>query len=148
MQSVVEPFPFVYNVSKVTRIVDGDTIDVIFDLGFDVMYAGRVRLAGIDTPEKRTRDKEEKIFGILATEYLTKHIENAERVVIKTEYEDAKGKFGRVLGQVWCDGENINAKMINEGYAVAYHGQNKALVEEQHLKNRQKLREAGVVWNL
>ena len=145
MQSVVEPFPFVYNVSKVTRIVDGDTIDVIFDLGFDVMYAGRVRLAGIDTPEKRTRDKEEKIFGMLATEFLTKHIESAERVVIKTEYEDAKGKFGRVLGQVWCDGENINAKMINEGYAVAYHGQNKALVEEQHLKNRQKLREAGVV---
>lgn len=146
MSNVVEePYAFVYNVTKVTRIVDGDTIDVIFDLGFDVMYAGRVRLAGIDTPEKRTRDKEEKVFGLLATEYLTKHIENAERVVIKTEYEDAKGKFGRVLGQVWCDGINVNAKMVNEGYAVAYHGQNKADVEAEHLKNRVKLKEAGIV---
>lgn len=145
MSNVVEPFPFVYKVNKVTRVVDGDTIDVIFDLGFDVMYAGRVRLAGIDTPESRTRDKEEKIFGKLAGKYLSDHIKNAERVVIKTEYEDAKGKFGRVLGQVWCDGVNINAKMVNEGYAVAYHGQNKADVEAEHLKNRVKLREAGIV---
>ena len=140
-----DPTDFSYRISSVTKVVDGDTIDVIFDLGFDVMYAGRVRLAGIDTPEKRTRDKEEKVFGLLATEYLTKHIENAERVVIKTEYEDAKGKFGRVLGQVWCDGINVNAKMVNEGYAVAYHGQNKADVEAEHLKNRVKLKEAGIV---
>ena len=145
MSNVVEPFPFVYKVNKVTRVVDGDTIDVIFDLGFDVMYAGRVRLAGIDTPESRTRDKEEKIFGKLAGKYLSDHIKNAERVVIKTEYEDAKGKFGRVLGQVWCDGVNINAKMVNEGYAGADHGQNKADVEAEHLKNRVKLREAGIV---
>ena len=145
MSNVVEPFPFVYKVNKVTRVVDGDTIDVIFDLGFDVMYAGRVRLAGIDTPESRTRDKEEKIFGKLAGKYLSDHIKNAERVVIKTEYDDAKGTLGRVLGQVWCDGVNINAKMVNEGYAVAYHGQNKADVEAEHLKNRVKLREAGIV---
>ena len=145
MQNVVEPFPFVYKVNKVTRIVDGDTIDVIFDLGFDVMYAGRVRLAGIDTPESRTRDKEEKVFGKLAGAYLTKHINEAKRITIKTEYEDAKGKFGRVLGQVWCDGVNINAKMVDEHYAVAYHGQNKADVEAEHLKNRIISKEAGIV---
>lgn len=147
MSNVVEqePFPFVYKVNKVTRIVDGDTIDVIFDLGFDVMYAGRVRLAGIDTPESRTRDKEEKVFGKLAGAYLSEHIKKAERITIKTEYEDAKGKFGRVLGQVWCDGVNINAKMVNEHYAVRYHGQNKADVEAEHLLNRVKLKEAGIV---
>ena len=131
---------------KIRRVVDGDTVDIDIDLGFGVwLHKERVRIYGIDTPESRTRDKEEKVFGKLAGAYLTKHIKEAKRVTIKTEYEDAKGKFGRVLGQVWCDGVNINAKMVSEGYAVAYHGQNKADVEAEHLKNRVKLKEAGLV---
>ena len=131
---------------NIIKVVDGDTVDVDIDLGFGIwMKDERVRIMGIDTPESRTRDKEEKVFGKLAGAYLTKHINEAKRITIKTEYEDAKGKFGRVLGQVWCDGVNINAKMVDEHYAVAYHGQNKADVEAEHLKNRIILKEAGIV---
>ena len=133
-----------YNVS-VIKVVDGDTIDVIFDLGFDVQLKQRIRMFGIDTPESRTRDKTEKKFGLASKKYLKDTVASADEIVCKTHVADARGKFGRVLGEIWCDGENINSKMIQEGYAVAYYGENKELVEKQHLKNRERLLKEGVV---
>ena len=128
----------------VERVIDGDTIDVILDLGFSVSYKSRVRLYGIDTPESRTRNKDEKARGKLASAFLTKAIELADQVVIRTELKDSRGKFGRVLGTVVCDGEDINQGMVDGGFAVKYYGQSKADVEEQHMINRQKLIDTGI----
>ena len=128
----------------VERVVDGDTIDVILDLGFSVSYKSRVRLYGIDTPESRTRNKDEKARGKLASAFLSKAIELADQVVIRTELKDSRGKFGRVLGTVVCDGEDINQGMIDGGFAVKYYGQSKADVESEHLINRQRLIDQGI----
>ena len=128
----------------VERVVDGDTIDVTLDLGFSVSYSSRVRLYGIDTPESRTRNKDEKARGKLASAFLSKAIEMADQVVIRTELKDSRGKFGRVLGTVVCDGEDINQGMVDGGFAVKYFGQSKAAVEKEHMKNRQKLIDAGI----
>ena len=130
---------FSYRVNKVTKVVDGDTIDVIIDLGFDIMYKSRVRLFGIDTPESRTRDLVEKKFGLMSKEYLKNALKNAEKIVIKTHKGEETGKFGRILGEIFCDGVNVNQKMCEVGHAVAYYGQNKDLIEEAHLKNRKKV---------
>ena len=130
---------FSYRVNKVTKVVDGDTIDVIIDLGFDIMYKSRVRLFGIDTPESRTRDLVEKKFGLMSKEYLKNAVKNAEKIVIKTHKGEETGKFGRILGEIFCDGVNVNQKMCEVGHAVAYYGQNKDLIEEAHLKNRKKV---------
>jgi len=140
-----EPAAFVYRIAKVERIVDGDTMDVVFDLGFDVLLRARIRLFGIDTPESRTRDLTEKVFGLASKDYLKHRVSEAKTVVCKTHVADERGKFGRVLGEIWCDGVNINQRMVDEGYAVAYYGENKDLVEEQHMKNREKLIESGAV---
>jgi micrococcal nuclease len=128
----------------VERVVDGDTIDVILDLGFSVSYSSRVRLYGIDTPESRTRNKDEKARGKLASAFLSKAIELADQVVIRTELKDSRGKFGRVLGTVVCDGEDINQGMVDSGFAVKYYGQSKTDVEQQHMINRQKLIDEGI----
>jgi|TARA_E500000178_G_C17019023_1_gene754510 micrococcal nuclease len=128
----------------VERIVDGDTIDVTLDLGFSVSYSSRVRLYGIDTPESRTRNKDEKARGKLASAFLSKAIEIADQVVIRTELKDSRGKFGRVLGTVVCDGEDINQGMVEGGFAVKYYGQSKKDVEAEHLINRQKLIDQGI----
>jgi len=128
----------------VERIVDGDTIDVTLDLGFSVSYKSRVRLYGIDTPESRTRNKDEKARGKLASVFLTKAIELADQVVIRTELKDSRGKFGRVLGTVVCDGEDVNQGMVDGGFAVKYYGQSKADVESEHLINRQRLIDQGI----
>jgi micrococcal nuclease len=128
----------------VERIVDGDTIDVTLDLGFSVSYKSRVRLYGIDTPESRTRNKDEKARGKLASAFLTKAIELADQVVIRTELKDSRGKFGRVLGTVVCDGEDVNQGMVDGGFAVKYYGQSKADVESEHLINRQRLIDQGI----
>ena len=130
---------FSYRVNKVTKVVDGDTIDVIIDLGFDIMYKSRVRLFGIDTPESRTRDLDEKKFGLLSKEYLKSALSKAQKIVIKTHKGEETGKFGRILGEIFCDGVNVNQKMCEVGHAVAYYGQNKDLIEEAHLKNRKKV---------
>ena len=130
---------FSYRVNKVTKVVDGDTIDVIIDLGFDIMYKSRVRLFGIDTPESRTRDLVEKKYGLMSKDYLKEALKNAEKVVIKTHKGEETGKFGRILGEIFCDGVNINQRMCEVGHAVAYYGQNKDLVEQAHLKNRKKV---------
>ena len=99
---------------KVERVVDGDTIDVVLDLGFDILYKSRVRLYGIDTPESRTRDLDEKARGKLAKNFLKDAIDQGKKVVIQTKLKDSRGKFGRVLGEVVVDGVNIHVKMVDE----------------------------------
>ena len=131
---------------EVTRIVDGDTVDVDIDLGFGMWYKKqRVRLMGIDTPESRTRDLEEKKRGLISKAFLKDKIKLAKKLTIKTHKGSETGKFGRILGEVFADGVNLNLKMCNEGYAVQYYGQNKSLVEAQHMKNKQKLIRAGIL---
>lgn len=136
---------YAYRVQSIKKIIDGDTFDCILDLGFDVLLEARVRMAGIDTPESRTRDKVEKQFGLASKNFLKEQFKHATTIVIKTELDNEKGKFGRVLGTVYLDGVNINEVMCQEGYAVAYFGQNKDDVEDEHLKNRTRLLEAGIV---
>lgn len=134
-----DPTDFSYRVNKVTKIIDGDTIDVIIDMGFDILFKSRVRLFGIDTPESRTRDKVEKKFGLMSKKYLTDRLKKANKITIKTHKGEETGKFGRILGEILCDGENINLAMCKKGHAVAYYGQNKEDVQEAHLANRKKL---------
>jgi micrococcal nuclease len=116
-----------YYVRKVENVVDGDTIDVLIDLGFDILFQSRVRLAGIDTPESRTKDIKEKALGLESKEYLKKHLKDATSVVIKTEKMDSSEKYGRILGWVYVNGdtESLNDKMINDGYAWGYMGDTK-----------------------
>lgn len=116
-----------YYVKKVENVVDGDTIDVLIDLGFDILFASRVRLAGIDTPESRTKDLAEKALGLESKEYLKKHLKDAKSVVIKTEKMDSSEKYGRILGWVYVDGNTVslNDMMINDGYAWGYLGDTK-----------------------
>ena len=116
-----------YFVKEVKNVIDGDTIDVVIDLGFDILFASRVRLAGIDTPESRTTDKAEKALGLEAKEYLKKHLKDAKSVVIRTEKMDSSEKYGRILGWVYVNGESesVNNKMINDGYAWGYLGETK-----------------------
>ena len=127
----------------VDRVVDGDTIDVVLDLGFDIMFKSRVRLYGIDTPESRTRDKDEKVRGKMAAAFLKEAVDNGAKVVIETKLKDSRGKYGRVLGNVVVDGVNINEALIKNFLAVAYFGQSKDEVEAEHLVNREKLIELG-----
>ena len=129
-----------YFVKEVKNVVDGDTIDVIIDLGFDILFASRVRLAGIDTPESRTIDKAEKALGIEAKEYLKKQLKDAKSVVIRTEKMDSSEKYGRILGWVYINGdsESINNKMINDGYAWGYLGDTKIKDFEVLKKARSK----------
>ena len=130
---------FSYRVNKVTKVVDGDTIDVIIDLGFDIMYKSRVRLFGIDTPESRTRDLVEKKYGLMSKDFLKDALKNADKIVIKTHKGEETGKFGRILGEIFCDNVNVNQQMCDVGHAVAYYGQSKDDIEEEHIKNRKIL---------
>lgn len=141
-----------YKVS-VVKVVDGDTIDVDIDLGFStVLKKQRVRMVGIDTPESRTRDLVEKKFGKASKKHLKKLLESAESLSLISH---DKGKFGRILGTViahFAEGHpvyeteiNINDQMIKDHHAVKYSGENKDLVEEQHLANREILLEKGEV---
>ena len=117
-----------FRVVKINRVVDGDTIDVTIDLGFDLMKKERVRIAGVDTPEKRTRDLEEKALGIDATNWMKEKLEGAikgdDELVIRTELKGGVGKYGRLLGWLYVgdDDVSLNEKMIEEGYAWAYDG--------------------------
>jgi len=128
----------------VDRIVDGDTIDVILDLGFDIRFKSRVRLYGIDTPECRTRDLDEKARGKIAAGFVQSTIEEGKLIQIRTKLKDSRGKYGRVLGELIVDGININQLMIDKHYCVAYHGQNKEAVEHEHMLNRGKLIKLGL----
>ena len=127
---------------EITRVVDGDTVDAIIDLGFDVSYKSRVRLYGIDTPESRTRDLDEKARGKLAGKFLSDSILHADDVIIQTKL-DKKGKFGRVLGVIVADDVDLNQALINNHLAVAYTGQSKDDIEAQHLANKEKLLKLG-----
>ena len=117
-----------FRVTKIKKVVDGDTIDVVIDLGFDLMKTERVRIAGVDTPEKRTRDLEEKALGLDATnwlkEKLTETIKGDEELTIRTELVGGTGKYGRLLGWLYVgDSEvSLNQQMIQEGYAWEYAG--------------------------
>jgi micrococcal nuclease len=129
-----------YYVRKVENVVDGDTIDVLIDLGFDILFQSRVRLAGIDTPESRTKDLKEKALGLESKEYLKKALKDAKSVVIKTEKMDSSEKYGRILGWVYINGDTVslNDMMINDGYAWGYMGDTKVKDFEALKKARVK----------
>ena len=131
-----KPSPYSYRVKSIKKIIDGDTFDCIMDLGFDVLLEARVRMMGIDTPESRTRDLEEKKYGKMASNFLSDAIKDAEVVALRT-HKDSKGKYGRILGEIICDGVNINQVMVETHLAVAYFGQSKEDIAEQHLQNRE-----------
>lgn len=116
-----------YNVKKVTKVVDGDTIDVDIDLGFNISFSQRVRLAGIDTPESRTKDLREKALGLEVKNKVKVSMESAKKVVIKTELPDSTEKYGRILGWVYLDDstKSLNEQLIEEGYAWGYMGETK-----------------------
>jgi micrococcal nuclease len=116
-----------YRVKKVTGVVDGDTIDVDIDLGFNISYSQRVRLAGIDTPESRTTDKKEKALGLEVKQRLKDVLANASIVVIRTQKPDSTEKYGRVLGWLFVDGaeKSVNEALIADGYAWGYMGETK-----------------------
>ena len=113
---------------EINRVVDGDTIDVTIDLGFDLYKKERVRIAGVDTPEKRTRDLEEKALGLDATNWMKEELEGAidgdDELTIRTELKGGMGKYGRLLGWLYVGDADVslNEKMIEEGYAWAYDG--------------------------
>ena len=140
--------------ATVIKVVDGDTVDVDIDLGFGIVLSDeRVRIAGIDTPESRTRDKEEKKFGLVAKARVKQLL--GKTCVLKTQInkdgEDMKGKFGRILGDfnVYDSATDrwrmLTEILVSEGHAVPYHGQNKDDVQKAHLANRVKLLEDGIV---
>lgn len=129
---------------RVNRVIDGDSVDVCIDLGFDISFTSSVRLYGIDTPESRTRDPEEKKCGLLSKKFLEEAVKNGKNIIIRTQ-KDEKGKFGRVLGSLVIDGININHKMIEENLAVAYYGQSKDSIAKGHLVNRGILVEKGLL---
>ncbi len=129
-----------FRVTEITKVLDGDTIDVLIDLGFDLFKKERVRIAGVDTPEKRTRDVEEKALGIDATNWLKEKLESTlagdDELTIRTELVGGVGKYGRLLGWLYV-GESVlslNEQMITEGYAWPYSGGTK-------MKNFEELRE-------
>lgn len=134
---------------KVNRVVDGDTVDIDIDLGFGVWLKDeRVRIMGIDTPESRTRDKTEKVFGLAAKARLKELL--GKQAILKTQVgkggEDMKGKFGRILGDfIAPDGRLVTEIMIEEGHCVPYFGGSKEDVQAQHMKNRQRLIKEGKV---
>jgi micrococcal nuclease len=116
-----------YRVKQVLKIVDGDTIDVDIDLGFDISFTQRVRLAGIDTPESRTTDKKEKALGLEVKQRLKDILSKSSSVVIRTEKPDSTEKYGRILGWIFIDGaeKSINEALIADGYAWGYMGETK-----------------------
>ena len=129
-----------FRVTEINRVLDGDTIDVTIDLGFDLYKKERVRIAGVDTPEKRTRDKEEKALGIDATNWMKEKLDAAikgdDELTIRTELKGGMGKYGRLLGWLYIgdDTVSLNEQMIKEGYAWEYDGGTKK-------KNFEELRE-------
>lgn len=131
-----------YFVKSVNKIVDGDTIDVTIDLGFSVLFSSRVRLAGIDAPESRTRNLEEKAMGLEAKDYLKERLRAAKKIVIRTEKLNSSEKYGRILGWLFLDGEtnSVNNQMILKGYAWEYGGDTK----DKDLGKLRKQRELGL----
>ena len=139
--------PYIYRIKQVLKVVDGDTIDAAIDLGFDISLTKRIRLAGVDTPESRTTDTNEKKLGLEVKEWLKKKLEGQTDIIVKTELPDSTEKYGRILGHLFIgDGEvssvnkkkSVNQMMIDEGYAWEYDGGTKkkdfALLEARRQK--------------
>lgn len=129
----------------IKRVVDGDTVDIDIDLGFGVMLRDeRVRIMGIDTPESRTRDSVEKVFGLAAKDRLKQLL--GKKSILKCKEYDSKGKFGRILGDFTTnDGRMVTDVLVEEGHAVAYFGGSKEEIQAKHLVNREKLLREGKV---
>ena len=123
-----EPCEFIYNITAVEKVVDGDTIDAVFDLGFDVRICNRIRLLGIDTPESRTRDLEEKAKGLEAKAYVKDLLENSDEGKFSI-ISHGKGKYGRVLGELFVKGheKSVNELLKENGHAYEYHGEKKKI---------------------
>ena len=140
--------PYDYH-AKVINVVDGDTIVVDIDLGFDVVLSNQnVRLLGVDTPESRTSDKTEKVFGLASKDYTKAFVENCNKhVIIRTHKSDDSEKFGRLLGEIINPEtkEVLNDNLVSDGYAVKYLGENKLNVKELHFKNRKRLIDEGKI---
>ena len=140
--------PYEYH-AKVTNVVDGDTIVVDIDLGFNVVLSNQsVRLLGVDTPESRTSDKIEKVFGLASKDYTKSFVENCKKdVILRTHKSDDSEKFGRLLGEIINpeSKEVLNNSLIEEGFAVKYLGENKDNVKNLHLQNRKRLIDEGKI---
>ena len=131
---------------KIRKVVDGDTVDVDIDLGFGVwLRKQRVRLVGIDTPESRTRNLDEKKRGLLAKKYLQEALKAGKTLSIKTYKDNETGKFGRILGDVFIDGKSVNAQMVKDFMAVPYYGQSKQAIEKLHEANKSMLIKQGKI---
>ena len=129
--------------SKVTKVVDGDTIKCDIDLGFDIVLSNQtIRLYGIDTPESRTKDLEEKFYGNISKQFLNDYCPKGSYITLRTHL-DKKGKFGRILGEIIVNKVNLNEQMIEENLAVEYHGQSKDDIAKEHLRNRSILVRKG-----
>ena len=131
---------YVYRIKSITKVVDGDTIDANIDLGFDISFTKRIRLAGIDSPESRTTNLKEKALGLESKEWLKKSLEGAKDIIIKTEKPDSTEKYGRIIGHLFINGQetSLNNQMIDEGYALAYEGGKKDMDLELLLSRRKK----------
>ena len=116
--------PYIYRIKQITKVVDGDTIDADIDLGFDISLTKRIRLAGVDTPESRTSDANEKKYGLESKEWLKHKVESAKNILIKTELPDSTEKYGRIIGHLFVNDQesSLNDQMITEGYAWEYSG--------------------------
>jgi micrococcal nuclease len=145
--------PYEYN-ATVTEVVDGDTIVIDIDLGFDVMFTNqKVRLLGVDTPESRTSDKVEKVFGVASKDFVKKFVAGCKsNVIIRTHISEGtddsgREKFGRLLGEIINPDtkEVLNDQLISKNYAVRYMGENKLAVKDQHMANRKLLIDRGEV---
>ena len=110
--------------ATIRRVVDGDTVDVTLDLGFNILYNSRIRLHGIDAPESRTRDLEEKKRGLAAKDRVKELCPVGSSIILKT-IKDGRGKYGRILGEIYVDGLNVNVQLVKEGLAVEYFGGSK-----------------------
>ena len=116
--------PYIYRIKQILRVIDGDTIDADIDLGFDISFSKRIRLAGVDTPESRTSDANEKKYGLESKEWLKHKVENAKNILIKTELPDSTEKYGRIIGHLFINDQetSLNNQMVTEGYAWEYSG--------------------------
>ena len=135
---------YIYQVKEVIKVVDGDTVNVIIDLGFDIFTKQRIRLMGIDCEESRTRDPVEKRYGKLAKKTLrswcNRHNEDTP-LQLRCEHKDSRGKFGRVIAELWIQDVNVNKWLVDNHFAVAYHGQSKEDIHHEHLKNRERVKQ-------
>ena len=132
--------PYIYRIREIHKVVDGDTIDADIDLGFDISLTKRIRLAGVDTPESRTADANEKKYGLDSKDWLKHRLEFAKDILIKTELPDSTEKYGRIIGHLYINGEetSLSTQMIDAGYALLYDGGTKNKNFDVLLERRKK----------